>query len=148
MGIQVLLWLYESYNPKQGRDSMSSLNHYFSKELRNSLIQHYGKVPSCAVIARDFSLKARDVEPVSIETVRKWLNGSSLPHAKRLLVLNTWIGIDLNNSVIDNVIQTNAPRLNKHMTSLEPSPWVNIENMSNEKKKMVMGFIDFIRDLP
>ena len=74
---------------------MNALNQYFSKELREKLKARYGKVPSCSIIARDFSLLAKSTNPISVETARKWLNGDCLPHISRLRVLQTWLGIDL-----------------------------------------------------
>ncbi len=56
---------------------------------------HYGKIPSCAVFARDFSLLAKDVEPISVETARKWIRGKALPHASRLRILCAWLSIDV-----------------------------------------------------
>ncbi len=73
---------------------MQNLKSSFAIHLQNKLRQRYGKLPSCAVFARDFSLLARDVEPISIETARKWMRGKALPHAARLRVLCAWLQID------------------------------------------------------
>ena len=64
---------------------MQDLKKTFSLHLQNKLRERYGKVPSCAVFARDFALLAKDVEPISIETARKWIRGKALPHATRLI---------------------------------------------------------------
>jgi hypothetical protein len=73
---------------------MQDLKKTFSLHLQNKLRERYGKVPSCAVFARDFALLAKDVEPISIETARKWIRGKALPHATRLRVLCAWLQID------------------------------------------------------
>jgi hypothetical protein len=40
-------------------------------------------------------LLAKDVEPISVETARKWIRGKSLPHASRLRVLCAWLSMDV-----------------------------------------------------
>lgn len=80
---------------------MQDLKNNFSIHLQNKLRERYGKIPSCAVFARDFSLLARDVEPISIETARKWIRGKALPHAARLRVLCAWLQIDTSLGQLD-----------------------------------------------
>jgi hypothetical protein len=80
---------------------MQDLKSNFSIHLQNKLRERYGKIPSCAVFARDFSLLARDVEPISIETARKWIRGKALPHASRLRVLCAWLQIDASLGQLD-----------------------------------------------
>lgn len=81
---------------------MQDLKNNFSLHLQNKLRERYGKVPSCAVFARDFSLLAKDVEPISIETARKWIRGKALPHASRLRVLCAWLQIDSSLGLLDS----------------------------------------------
>lgn len=73
---------------------INALKISFSKQLQEKLRSHYGKIPSCSVFARDFSLLAKDVEPISVETARKWIRGKAMPHASRLRVLCAWLKID------------------------------------------------------
>jgi transcriptional regulator with XRE-family HTH domain len=73
---------------------INALKLSFSKQLQEKLRSHYGKIPSCSTFARDFSLLARDVEPISVETARKWIRGKAMPHASRLRVLCAWLKID------------------------------------------------------
>jgi hypothetical protein len=80
---------------------MQDLKNNFSLHLQNKLRERYGKVPSCAVFARDFSLLAKDVEPISVETARKWMRGKALPHASRLRVLCAWLQIDTSFGQLD-----------------------------------------------
>lgn len=95
---------------------MQDLKNNFSLHLQNKLRERYGKIPSCAVFARDFSLLARDVEPISIETARKWLRGKALPHAARLRVLCAWLQIDTSLGQLD-LNQYNHQSLNGHVTN-------------------------------
>jgi hypothetical protein len=81
---------------------VQDLKNNFSLLLQNKLRERYGKVPSCAVFARDFSLLAKDVEPISIETARKWIRGKALPHATRLRVLCAWLQIDTSFGQLDS----------------------------------------------
>jgi hypothetical protein len=95
---------------------MQDLKNNFSHHLQNKLRERYGKIPSCAVFARDFSLLARDVEPISIETARKWIRGKALPHASRLRVLCAWLQIDTSLGQLDSN-QYNHQPLNGHATN-------------------------------
>ena len=95
---------------------MQDLKNNFSLHLQNKLRERYGKIPSCAVFARDFSLLARDVEPISIETARKWIRGKALPHASRLRVLCAWLQIDTSLGQLDSN-QYNHQPLNGHATN-------------------------------
>lgn len=71
-----------------------SLKQAFQRQLLQKLRDHYGRIPSCARFARDFALVANDVDPISVETARKWMRGSAMPHAARLQVLCEWLEID------------------------------------------------------
>jgi len=74
---------------------MDELKKAFAKEFKRCLIARYGKIPSAAVIARDFTLASpAALEPMSLETIRKWLNGINLPQSARMRTLSNWIGFD------------------------------------------------------
>lgn len=65
----------------------------FARSLRLALGKYYhGKVPSNNTIAKDFTLRATDLSPVSGETIRNWLKAESLPHVSRMQVLVSWLG--------------------------------------------------------
>jgi len=65
----------------------------FSVALVDGLKQVYGgRMPSIAVVARDFSLKSPHLPHISGETIRKWIQGESLPHYSRMQVLIEWLG--------------------------------------------------------
>lgn len=68
----------------------------FSALLRDSLRAQYGRIPSAAVVAREFNLRAYDTSPVSQESARRWLRGVSLPEEERLRVLVNWLNLDFN----------------------------------------------------
>lgn len=74
---------------------LTELKKMFVKEFRRCLMKRYGKIPSSAVIARDFTLASPEgIEPISVETIRKWLLGSNLPQSGRMRTLCNWIGFD------------------------------------------------------
>ncbi len=88
---------------------MSATKKDFATHLKSGLLKHYqGQIPSFNVIARDFTLRATDLPPVSSETVRQWLRGESMPHISRMQVLIYWLGAEL----IDFSLQRNN-RCNK-----------------------------------
>jgi len=68
----------------------------FSALLRDSLRAYYGRVPSAAVVARDFNLRAYETTPISQESARRWLRGVSIPEDERLRVLVNWLNLDFN----------------------------------------------------
>jgi len=75
---------------------MNTTKEVFAQHLRAGLLNHYqGNLPSFSVIARDFTLRAPDLPPVSSETIRHWLRGQSLPHVSRMQVLLGWLGPEL-----------------------------------------------------
>lgn len=72
---------------------MNTIKQEFASALVRGLKNLYGgRMPSIAVVARDFSLKSPHLPHVSGETVRKWIRGECLPHVSRMQVLTEWIG--------------------------------------------------------
>ena len=71
-----------------------TLQKRFQRLLLARLTARYGRVPTCSRLARDFSLIAADVAPISNETARKWLRGDVMPPASRLKILCAWLDID------------------------------------------------------
>lgn len=76
------------------KDGERAIQMEFHRLLRARLKLRYGKIPTSARLARDFSLIAADVAPISHETARKWLRGDVMPHARRLKILCSWLNID------------------------------------------------------
>lgn len=91
---------------------MQHLKNKFAEQLQQKLRNHYGRIPSCAVFARDFSLLAKDVEPISVETARKWIRGKALPHAARMRVLCAWLNMDFSLSLEETSLIQSKPALN------------------------------------
>ena len=71
----------------------------FSALLRDSLRSRFGRIPSAAVVAREFNLRAYDTTPISQESARRWLRGVSLPEEERLRVLVNWLNLDFNEAL-------------------------------------------------
>lgn len=74
----------------------SDIKESFSSSLRNCLSLHYGKIPSAAIFAKDFNLKAHGTTPITQESARRWMRGVSLPEDDRLRVLIDWLDLDYN----------------------------------------------------
>jgi len=75
--------------------SMNKFKVAFATEFKRCLILRYGKIPSSARIARDFTLASpQNIEPISIETIRKWTNGINLPQSERMHTLAIWLNFD------------------------------------------------------
>lgn len=74
----------------------------FAALLRNSLKSRYGRLPSAAVLAREFNLRAYDTTPISGESARRWLRGVCLPEEERLRVLVKWLDLDFNKALTSN----------------------------------------------
>jgi hypothetical protein len=68
----------------------------FAKELNRQLLEYYGRIPSAAVLARDFNLRAANVPQISQETARRWIRGLSIPELDKLQILVDWLGLDPN----------------------------------------------------
>lgn len=71
----------------------------FSALLRDSLRSRFGRIPSAAVFAREFNLRAYDTSPISQESARRWLRGVSLPEEARLRVLVNWLNLNFNDAL-------------------------------------------------
>lgn len=68
----------------------------FAHLLRSALTTHFGgHLPSNAVIAREFNLRAHGAEPVTHESVRRWIHGISMPDETKLRALTVWLDLDL-----------------------------------------------------
>lgn len=74
----------------------------FSALLRDSLRNRYGRIPSAAVLAREFNLRSYDTTPISGESARRWLRGVCLPEEERLRILVNWLNLDFNKALTAN----------------------------------------------
>jgi len=117
----VPLKLFSMWVMKTNNDIKDS----FSAHLRECLKQRYGKIPSAAVVARDFNLRAYGTSPISQESARRWIRGVSLPEEDRLRVLVNWLNLDFNhvlkNPGIHRIIHPN----HEQAQEMNHSIWVN-----------------------
>ena len=67
----------------------------FSAELRESLRNKYGRVPSAAFLAVHFNRYFFEGNPISQETTRKWIRGVSMPSYTHLKALIVWLALDI-----------------------------------------------------
>ena len=77
-------------------ESNNHLRKIFSEALLEALIRRYKFVPSAAFIAKEFNIRADSLQSISHESARRWLQGTSLPDIGKLLVLRSWLDLDLN----------------------------------------------------
>jgi len=68
----------------------------FQHYLSAALLRNYGRIPSAAVFADDFNLRAVGTTTVTRETTRKWINGITLPTVGHIVVLVAWLNLDVN----------------------------------------------------
>lgn len=64
----------------------------FSMRLADSLKRARVEIPGAAAIAREFNLRY-DGTPVSVQAVRKWVNGKSLPSQDKIRALALWLEV-------------------------------------------------------
>ena len=71
----------------------------FSTQLRERLRKKYGRLPSAAFIAIHFNRQNSLEKPISQETTRRWMRGTSMPSYQHLFTLSTWLALDINQVV-------------------------------------------------
>jgi hypothetical protein len=94
VGLQTCFTFIVCFMPKP-----NDIKENFSALLRDSLRSRYGRIPSAAVVAREFNLRAYETSPVSQESARRWLRGVSLPEEERLRILVNWLNLDFNKAL-------------------------------------------------
>ena len=72
------------------------LHESFALALANCLLARYRKIPSASFLAKEFNLRARHCEPITQETARRWLKAMAIPKFDKLLLLRSWLDLDLN----------------------------------------------------
>lgn len=72
-----------------------ALQDSFALALTESLLLRYQEVPSAAFFAKEFNRRA-PTRPISQESARRWLRGLAIPELDKLLVLRSWLSLDLN----------------------------------------------------
>lgn len=68
----------------------------FPHYLRESLIKKFHRIPSAPWIAKHFNIQTKGEHIITSETVRKWLNGTTIPSPKNMATLIKWLNIDHN----------------------------------------------------
>ena len=76
--------------------SKLELRQAFALALKNGLLMRFKEVPSAAFIAKEFNLRTPGLDPISQESARRWLRGLAIPEFDKLLVLRSWLNLDLN----------------------------------------------------
>ena len=69
----------------------------------------YGKLPSAAVLARDFNLRADGVSPITQESARRWMRGEAFPRPEYLEILLSWLGVSLDAAIFTPEKRLPAP---------------------------------------
>lgn len=64
----------------------------FSRRLRDSLKRAQGNTGGPAKIAREFNLRYEGT-PVTVQAVRKWISGKSLPSQDKIRALALWLDV-------------------------------------------------------
>ena len=140
----------------------------FSNTLRQALRRRFRKIPSNAVIAREFNLRSHSAKTISQESVRRWLLGLSLPEYSHLQVLVRWLGIDTNSlfqtesvslhgppskaNIIEESLLPELRIWNRHLSELHPKhrqPIItlvdNLLSLSLERiEKTYMNFSEIV----
>ena len=83
--------------------SKQELRDSFASALNNSLLLRYQKMPSAAFVAKEFNLRSHMTEAITQESARRWLRGLAIPDFAKLLVLRSWLDIDLNALGMPNI---------------------------------------------
>ena len=73
-----------------------ALQESFALALANALLARYREIPSASFLAREFNLRNHHCEPITQESARRWLKGLAIPKFDKLLILRTWLDLDLN----------------------------------------------------
>lgn len=124
---------------------MTATKKAFAAHLKSGLIKHYqGRMPSFNAIARDFTLRAPDLPPVSSETVRHWLRGQSMPHVSRMQVLIDWLGSEL----VDFSLPRNIDCCNKGLGKSCPEERLAlcdmIEHLNQQESHALMAVLHML----
>ena len=83
-----------------------ALQESFALALANALLVHYREIPSASFLAREFNLRNHHSEPITQESARRWLKGLAIPKFDKLIILRSWLGIDLNTLGVSNLTTT------------------------------------------
>lgn len=116
----------------------------FSCILRDSLKARYGRVPSAAVLAREFNLRAYDTTPVTGESARRWLRGVCLPEEERLRVLVNWLDLNFNDALTQRNGNGGPPQVyngSAHNGHLKDAPLPRPSNGESHEERDLYSLI-------
>ena len=102
--------------------SKQALRDSFALALANGLLMRYQEVPSAAFLAKEFNLRIEISDPITQESARRWLRGLAIPELDKLLVLRSWLDLDLNAlgmRSIEGIGQRNAQLSKTNMKNQE-----------------------------
>lgn len=121
----------------------------FANILCEALAEKFGGIPSNSVIAREFNLRAYDSEPVTHESVRRWMKGISMPDERKLRILVSWLDLDLRKCF--QVTETSTQSLNGgngHSTNGNGLYTAAISPSSSGLRKDQIRILQLIESLP
>ncbi len=115
----------------------------FSAELRESLHNKYGRVPSAAFFAVHFNRHCSEGTPVSQETTRKWIRGVSMTSYIHLKVLIVWLTLDIRRCFdLDGVAPTEKDLAPKILYSEQTMRLAELLNkLPIETQRIVFNFV-------
>lgn len=76
--------------------SKKTLRDSFAEALANGLRLRYREIPRAEFVAREFNRRANTTDAITQESARRWLRGLAIPDLAKLLVLRSWLDLDLN----------------------------------------------------
>jgi hypothetical protein len=77
-------------------NSKQALRNAFANMLMKALRERYRELPSASFIAKEFNLRTDHDSFITQETARRWTRGLAIPEFYKLLILRSWLDIDLN----------------------------------------------------
>jgi plasmid stability protein len=120
---QYLKVLFKMGKPNSVKDEFAAL-------LRNALKDRRGRMPSAAAVAREFNLRANGIEPVTQESVRRWLRGISMPEEQKMAILVSWLNLDLSGAM--RRARSAAVTGNGHESANTPEPGSVLDGIDPE----------------
>lgn len=110
----------------------------FATLLESALIERFGELPSNTTIAREFNLRAYNVEPITQESVRRWRNGISMPEERRLKILVSWLNLDLRRCFQTSLENLSLQALNGIDSPKEPQSQAPInKGLSSDERRLL-----------
>ena len=74
----------------------NALAESFAEIFQVALIKKFKRIPTAQFITVQFNAQCEPGRNITQESVRRWLNGITIPEFDRLIVVRDWLDIDLN----------------------------------------------------